>query len=60
MVINTAALLGADERLAGLEPGTCVDCVISCDDLWDGRDEVERVSVEGDPVFAADGPYLSA
>lgn len=55
---NPAEILGVDDRVGSLEAGKDADFLVFDGDPWDGRNKVIATYIDGERVFASDGPYL--
>ena len=58
VTINPARILEVDDRVGSLEPGKDADFLVFSGDPWDGRTKVLETYIDGEQVFAANGPYL--
>ena len=56
ITINPARMLGLDDRIGSLTPGKDADLVIWSGDPLDVMQRALRVWVEGEEVYAWDGP----
>lgn len=53
-----AMILGVADRVGTLEAGKDADFVMFDGDPWDGRNKVLSTYIDGEQVFASNGPYL--
>lgn len=53
-----AQILGVEDRVGSLEAGKDADFLMFDGDPWDGRNKVIATYIEGEQVFASDGPFL--
>ena len=58
VTITPARILEVDDRVGSLEPGKDADFLVFDGDPWDGRNKVLETYIDGERVFAANGPYL--
>jgi imidazolonepropionase-like amidohydrolase len=53
-----AKILGVEDRVGSLEAGKDADFLVFDGDPWDGRNKVIATYINGEQVFASDGPFL--